>query len=483
MTYFNPAAHQFIVDSNAAQQKGLQLRNGLAEAAARKKHGAGIVAGDADALAAWGEINPAQALSMSQAHDANRRANESHGWAGERHTSAQLEAMRKRQRDDVAEFFEGANILARAQSPEHWETMINVLEKRGFDDLGDYRGQFEALGPVFQRFGAMDQKTQTEVQWMISQLPEEEREDAIRRILVQKGGGEPGGSAKPTSTVGKIMADYNNGLISLEQRDAALAKANGQFGTQVQVGADGSVSMNQGYGLNGGNPGTATASPKKRSEVISSADQALINGADAEAKIGRETLQRLEVMVDDIDNIGWLGPGGRAYNAIDQAFGDFLPGDAAAASRFSSVALEEAMKRIQQTKGAVTEREMSLFIDASPDLGKNKAANLAIIEQAKIVSQRAVERQKFLRKYRETYGQLDAGAFQLWDEFVSANPVLQVSRRGRVTVNPGNVSNWGSLIPAANAATPQGSIGEPPQGITPQEWDALTPDERQLWSQ
>lgn len=88
-----------------------------------------------------------------------------------------------------------------------------------------------------------------------------------------------------------------------------------------------------------------------------------------------------------------------------------------------SNAMDFVMKRISQTKGAISEREMEAFSKASPGMRNSQAGNEIILNVLEATERRKVEKAEMQREYYEKNRNLK-GFKNEWDKYVNENPIL-----------------------------------------------------------
>lgn len=154
-------------------------------------------------------------------------------------------------------------------------------------------------------------------------------------------------------------------------------------------------------------------------------------------------------------------------------------------ARFQSVVMGEgggedvrsAAAKIQlgftkDTKGAISDREMSLFELATPGLKMGDAGAKRVITAMRATAKRAVERNKFYQQWAKiNQGDL-TGADDAWDRYIEENPVVQQNENGDLFVNERNITNWQGYLPGGRRARgvqyrdrqPRQAPGQPTQG-------------------
>lgn len=124
--------------------------------------------------------------------------------------------------------------------------------------------------------------------------------------------------------------------------------------------------------------------------------------------------------------------------------------------------------------GATSDFEQRIYARGAPSIDNTPQQNAAIIAGIERATQIADARQFFYELYADQVGSLNGAeqAFQASEDYRSlADPAL-LAPQSRAQAQPQNLRN-------ANRAGPAQS--RPPAGITSQEWQAMTPEERALW--
>ncbi len=141
------------------------------------------------------------------------------------------------------------------------------------------------------------------------------------------------------------------------------------------------------------------------------------------------------------------------------------PSTVAAGELIRTFGTEFMLQFIEQTKGAISERENKMFIKASPGLDKTPQGNLMIANAMDAVNQRVMEKSAFMRTYIGANGTL-TGAEKAWSRFTSENQIVN----NDFSVNQDNIASWGAYIkggprrPAVSrqpAAAPQMNTEDP----------------------
>ena len=116
------------------------------------------------------------------------------------------------------------------------------------------------------------------------------------------------------------------------------------------------------------------------------------------------------------------------------------------AKALSPQELEIQLGFTAKTKGAITDREMSLFAGGVPGFGMTDEAAGKVISGMEATAQRKIEQAKFFEAwFAANKGSLE-GAQDSWDAYINANPVIVRNPDGTLAVNSKNVGNWKDYI-------------------------------------
>jgi hypothetical protein len=144
------------------------------------------------------------------------------------------------------------------------------------------------------------------------------------------------------------------------------------------------------------------------------------------AAAGATLKQTASVLRNANENVGYSGVGGGIVGGVLDAAEQFgLPsaGSAAARAQMRSGGLDVALAQVQKTKGAVSNAEMSLFMQAAPGLQNTPQGNAALIDMIEKVGDRQILRATEMEKWRQQYGTLD-GFEGAWGQYVEQNPII-----------------------------------------------------------
>lgn len=164
-----------------------------------------------------------------------------------------------------------------------------------------------------------------------------------------------------------------------------------------------------------------------------------------------------------------------------------------------STAANIQLQFTQQTKGAISDREMSLFALATPGLQMSDPGADRVITAMEAASRRTIERNKFFQQWsRLNRGDL-TGADEAWDRYVNENQIISQDNQGNLSVDKSKLSNWASYLPGgsrgigsnAGAQYSPASYRQPVQQntqgnqLTPHDFGEAVPgmyqDERGRW--
>lgn len=113
-----------------------------------------------------------------------------------------------------------------------------------------------------------------------------------------------------------------------------------------------------------------------------------------------------------------LGPNGQGYGM------QYVPSVTKEAQAIDKAAVEQALQKVNQTKGAVSDKEMELFAKASIGTGNRIELNRAIIQAARAVTIRKAQRAEFYAKYYDAVGNVDQAA-NAFKKFADENPIYE----------------------------------------------------------
>jgi hypothetical protein len=137
-----------------------------------------------------------------------------------------------------------------------------------------------------------------------------------------------------------------------------------------------------------------------------------------------EAKSALKGMRKDLKKIAYTGPGAEtAYKYAPLAtsvIGDV--GGTAAAEDFSAKSFDLIAPKIQQMKGALSDKDVQFLLKQIPSLGKSKAGNESILKSLEAQFSRAEKMITAKKAYRKKFGTTE-GFQERWKGFVDANPL------------------------------------------------------------
>lgn len=204
------------------------------------------------------------------------------------------------------------------------------------------------------------------------------------------------------------------------------------------------------------------------------------------ARQARGTISRVkqtQKLLNDVQT-GAMQPTFQTLKRFAKSVGmmDYLNGlgvkdDVGAAEALVSVAGQFMMDYIQQTKGAISEKENELFASFSPGLSKTPEGNRILLDWTERLARRQIDMNKLAAKYESENGSLDAGWEQYASDWQDANPILSdadVAQAEKVIGSTGgdsmNPSAPGTSAPLPGYTPPTTGTGTSPyQGMTDEQ--------------
>lgn len=146
---------------------------------------------------------------------------------------------------------------------------------------------------------------------------------------------------------------------------------------------------------------------KKRAEKLADLEEVALNAQAAYAD--------LDMIDDAIEKIGGMQGYGRGW----------IPNISPEAQKLDSASTTEALKYVNATKGAVSDREMAMFKGASMGTDKDINFNRNKSKAARAIIIRSEQQADFLNAWRNKYGTLDGGV-KAFKKFAEENPIFEV---------------------------------------------------------
>lgn len=164
-----------------------------------------------------------------------------------------------------------------------------------------------------------------------------------------------------------------------------------------------------------------------------------VNDEQTAAAAASSLRDTVKLMRKANDNTGYSGVGGNIYGAVDDTLEQFgwpnPPGNARARATMTSGGLNVALSKVQQTKGAISNKEMDLFTAASPGLQNTPQGNAALLDIMDGIADRQIERTRAMEQWRNDYGTLD-GFEAEWNRYIDTNPLIMPTEDGSMSLNP-----------------------------------------------
>lgn len=148
-------------------------------------------------------------------------------------------------------------------------------------------------------------------------------------------------------------------------------------------------------------------------------DYAAISKLAMDAPVNLEILNSTE---NAIKSLGDLGQG-----PIVGQRPKMLQGEEA--QKISGESVKGALQFVQQTKGAISDKEMALFKDASVGITNDMSINLDRIAAAKGILARVSQQSAFFTEWKKLHGGLD-GAYEAFKQYAAENPIFKKSKNG-----------------------------------------------------
>lgn len=387
----------------------MQNRNALRNV--YQTQGAGILAGDPNALNALARHDPQQALAIQGQHQiqaqrsqVQARLSEQERRAAEAHV-AKMDAAERAAKAERIQM--GLKAAYGAQSPEEWDAIATQF---GSPDLV---GEFENRDAHVRRHMEF-------AEILKADQPEKQTFDNFRVV---------GNQLYDLSTEG------GPSVVGRSQQTPGFSVTTSD-GTVVQHGWQGNTPPGQNPDVTG-----TPRNPGQLGKELSKKDAAALEEINAAGRTATD-LESLATQLETVSpKVGYTGPGGEAYGFIDDIVG-FLPGDSGSRGAFKSLAMEAQLTFTEKTKGAITDREMGMFRAAVPNLSQTPEGNAAISQVMKAGAARSQSRAGFFENWARKHGSLE-GAQEVWSDYMRDNPLIAEDGNG-IKANP--EGDWQSYL-------------------------------------
>ncbi len=166
-----------------------------------------------------------------------------------------------------------------------------------------------------------------------------------------------------------------------------------------------------------------TARGKDFAKLHADADASAIS---AQTRIAK--LDRLGSLMKGFET-GGLVPSMTAVQNIGETFGIKVDSNLPAKQAFEALSNELALMMRNTGEGNGMPGNMSnadreYLVTTVPSLGKSKGGNMKIIETARTLAQREVEKSKQMAAYEAKHGQLDSKFLAQWNDYVESHPMF-----------------------------------------------------------
>ena len=195
---------------------------------------------------------------------------------------------------------------------------------------------------------------------------------------------------------------------------------------------------------------------------------------DAEAARGLQgDVAQMRALRDGVSYEGGWFPDarttiGRTLNMNSGMLGIPSGQEAGNAEALRSKSVDIQLGFSEKTKGAITDREQSMFAGATPGLYMSDTGAKQVLDGQEAGAARVIEKSKFYQTYVQKHNGL-AGADQAWDRFIKDKPIFSRGKDGQLAVNRDNIGGWENYVgegdsPAQNpGASMKGRTATNPQ--------------------
>jgi hypothetical protein len=171
----------------------------------------------------------------------------------------------------------------------------------------------------------------------------------------------------------------------------------------------------------------------------------------------KNDVKTVDRYITDADSSGdLLNKIGRLKIARDQTTREgpvsaMLPSYSPEAQQVDSASTEIQLEFTKQTKGAITEREMSLFKGATPGWQMTDAAAGPVLQAMELAAERTKEKAAFFDAWLRTHQSLK-GAQSSWNAFIEDKPIIQKDQSGKLQLAPENLGAWQDYLAGKQAS-------------------------------
>lgn len=401
-----------------------------------RQQGAGLLAGDQGAMNALAGVDPGLAMdfkSSQQTYTQNNRKMEILNAEERRVIEDRAAAMSAAERTAAAAELE-SNVAMGMAIPDEatWDQTMGQVAPELVGQFGNRQAlafKYMSVADAFKNSQASDPTEGAPANYMWAD-PNNRGAGVVPL---------PGVETKPADDYGRyVQEETAAGRQPLDR--ISFAQALKGKGTSLSVDpVTGAVTFSQGGAQGailpvGQNP-AATATPRDDAALakkLSEADAAVITSERERARSAEDLVSLAEQMKLLAPQLGYTGPGGGLYGAVDDLIG-VLPGDSGARGGFKPLSVDAQLTFTSKTKGAITEREMALFRSAVPSLSQTPEANRMIADVLIAGAERVKTRSNFIERYAGVNGTLE-GATEAWQSYIRDNPIMAATPDGGITL-------------------------------------------------
>jgi hypothetical protein len=158
------------------------------------------------------------------------------------------------------------------------------------------------------------------------------------------------------------------------------------------------------------------------------------------ADLARADIRQIREMERILNKGIYTGIGGEAFTSAGKFFGQ----DVADKELFASLSKERALAYTEKTKGAISDKEMDLFLSAATSLSKSEGGNRLLLKYSKLFSQQVIKLKSFVMNWRIKNPRLGLASLEVavddWrnnpdnELGIATDPVfIELSKAGKIT--------------------------------------------------
>lgn len=189
-----------------------------------------------------------------------------------------------------------------------------------------------------------------------------------------------------------------------------------------------------------------------------------LQGKEAESwsgyQAGAEKAAGMSQQMEVLDELGKMAPQG----AIQGRAAQWFPGFSTAGDAFTSITTRIAPSFREPGSGSTSDIEYQGFLNSLPRLQTSPGGNAIISATIRSMANIKMERGAIVDAYAD--GTITAPE--------ARKRMRELNKRSIMTPELQAIIN-------ANTKEDGGDIGKPPEGVTPQEWQHMSPEDRALW--